>query len=163
MLPKRARRIVMLALPLIVAAGTLYAARAPLTLHAQIRQEKRPRPPFPQPPIWPSPPIWEPPIQQRLTIDSVHIHTAITGGVAQTEVEQTWRNDTDRAQEGSYLFPLPEGATVSDFALYDGDRKMAGRLLDKDQAADTYEGIVRRQRDPALLRYVGRGAYEVKL
>ena len=40
---------------------------------------------------------------------------------------------------------------------------MAGRLLDKDQAADTYEGIVRRQRDPALLRYVGRGAYEVKL
>ena len=163
MLPKRARRIVMLVLPLIVAAGTLYAARAPLTLHAQIRQEKRPRPPFPQPPIWPSPPIWEPPIQQRLTIDSVHIHTAITGGVAQTEVEQTWRNDTDRAQEGSYLFPLPEGATVSDFALYDGDRKMAGRLLDKDQAADTYEGIVRRQRDPALLRYVGRGAYEVKL
>ena len=163
MLPKRARRIVMLALPLIVAAGTLYAARAPLTLHAQIRQEKRPRPPFPQPPIWPSPPIWEPPIQQRLTIDSVHIHTAIAGGVAQTEVEQTWRNDTDRAQEGSYLFPLPEGATVSDFALYDGDRKMAGRLLDKDQAADTYEGIVRRQRDPALLRYVGRGAYEVKL
>ena len=160
---KRTRRIVMLALPLIVAAGTLYAARAPLTLHAQIRQERRPRPPFPQPPIWPSPPIWEPPIQQRLTIDSVHIHTAIAGGIAQTEVEQTWRNDTDRAQEGSYLFPLPEGATVSDFALYDGDRRMAGRLLDKDQAADTYEGIVRHQRDPALLRYVGRGAYEVKL
>ena len=87
--------------------------------------------------------------QQVLTIDAVHIRTAIAGGVAQTEVEQVWRNDTDAAQEGSYLFPLPEGATVSDFALYDGDRKMVGRLLDKDQAADTYEGIVRRV-DPRL-------------
>jgi Ca-activated chloride channel family protein len=160
MLPPRSRRILTLALPLLVGAGALYAARPPMLLHAQVRQEMRPRP---RPPIWPSPPIWGPSFQQMLTIDSVHIRTAIAGGIAQTEVEQTWRNDTDRAQEGSYLFPLPEGATVSDFALYDGDRKMAGRLLDKDQAADTYEGIVRRQRDPALLRYVGRGAYEVKL
>ena len=158
MFSTRTRRMLSLALPFAIGAGALYAARPPATLHAQVRQEIRPRPP-----IWPTPPVWLPPFQQTLTIDSVHIHTAIAGGVAQTEVEQTWRNDTDRAQEGSYLFPLPEGATVSDFALYDGDRKMDGRLLDKDQAADTYEGIVRRQRDPALLRYVGRGAYEVKL
>ena len=162
--PTRTRRILILALPLLAGAGALYAARAPKTLHAKVRQEIRPRPPvWPSPPEWRPPPIWRPAFQQVLTIDSVHIRTAIAGGVAQTEVEQTWRNDTDRAQEGSYLFPLPEGATVSDFALYDGDKKMVGRLLDKDQAADTYEGIVRRQRDPALLRYVGRGAYEVKL
>jgi len=160
----RTRRILMVALPLIVGAGALYAARAPKALHAQIRQQVAAHPPvWPSPPDWRPPPVWRPAFQQVLTIDSVHIHTAIAGGVAQTEVEQTWRNDTDRPQEGSYLFPLPEGATVSDFALYDGDRKMVGRLLDKDQAADTYEGIVRRQQDPALLRYVGRGAYEVKL
>ena len=170
MLPTHTRRILMLPLPLLVGVGALCAARAPKPLYAQARQqapqEVRPRP---LPPVWPSPPVWMPPLiwrpafQQMLTIDSVHIRAAIAGGVARTEVEQTWRNDTDRAQEGSYLFPLPEGAAVSDFALYDGDKKMAGRLLDKDQAADTYEGIVRRQRDPALLRYVGRGAYEVKL
>ena len=160
-LPARTRLTLALLLP--IGLGALYAAHAQTQIHAQIRQAIRP-----MPPIWPSPPIippiiWQPPIQQLLTVDSVHIQATITGGVAQTEVTQTWRNDTDRAQEGSYLFPLPEGATVSDFALYDGDKKMAGRLLDKDQAADTYEGIVRRQRDPALLRYVGRGAYEVKL
>lgn len=162
-LPARTRLTLGMLLPLGI--GALYAAHAQTQLyaqsqiHAQVRQAIRP-----MPPIWPSPPIiWQPPIQQLLTVDSVHIQATITGGVAQTEVTQTWRNDTNRAQEGSYLFPLPEGATVSDFALYDGDKKMAGRLLDKAQAADTYEGIVRRQRDPALLRYVGRGAYEVKL
>jgi len=162
--PTRTRRTLTLALPLLVGAGALYAARTqPPPAHAQLRQDRREIMPFPPLPPWTRPPVWLPPFQQMLTIDSVHIKATIAGGVAQTEVEQTWRNDTDRAQEGSYLFPLPEGATVSDFALYDGDKKMAGRLLDKDQAADTYEGIVRRQRDPALLRYVGRGAYEVKL
>jgi Ca-activated chloride channel family protein len=155
-LPTHFRLILALAVPLGLAS--VYTIRTQTQAHAQMRQEIRPRPPF-----WPTPPIWLPPIQQMLTVDAVHVHATITGGVAQTEVEQTWRNDTDRAQEGSYLFPLPEGATVSDFALYDGDKKMAGQLLDKDQAAETYEGIVRRQRDPALLRYVGRGAYEVKL
>ena len=118
--------------------------------------------PWPRPIPRPLPPFL-PPIQGLLTIDAVHVHAQITGGVARTEVEQVWRNDTDRAQEGSYLFPLPEGASITDFALYDGDRKLDGRLLDKDQAAGTYESIVRQMRDPALLRYVGRGAYEVKL
>ena len=117
----------------------------------------RHRPPFGTLPFWPTP------FQQRLRVDSVKVETAITGGVAQTSVSQVWRNDSDVAQEGSYIFPLPDGAAVSDFALYDGDTKMTARLLDKDQASDTYEGIVRRERDPALLRYVGRGAYEVKL
>jgi Ca-activated chloride channel family protein len=163
-LPTRYRLILALAVPLGLAS--IYTVHTQTQAHAQIRQETRqeirqeirPRPPF-----WPTQPIWLPPIQQLLTVDAVHVHATIVGGVAQTEVEQIWRNDTDRAQEGSYLFPLPEGATVSDFALYDGDKKMTGQLLDKDQAAETYEGIVRRQRDPALLRYVGRGAYEIKL
>ncbi len=118
--------------------------------------------PWPLPIPRPLPPFL-PPIQGLLTIDAVHVHADISGGVARTEVEQLWRNDTDRAEEGSYLFPLPEGASITDFALYDGDRKLDGRLLDKDQAAGTYEGIVRQMRDPALLRYIGRGAYEVKL
>ena len=160
----RTRLALLAALPLTLGLGTLYVVRAQVTQDPDIRRPIDPvMPPGILPWPRPMPPIWLPPIQQMLTVDSVHINTKITGGVAQTEVTQTWRNDTDRAQEGSYLFPLPEGAVVSDFALYDGDKKMTARLLDKDQASDTYEGIVRRQRDPALLRYVGRGAYEVKL
>lgn len=126
--------------------------------HVQVARNPDIRWPIDPPrPIRPWPPIfWPPPFQQVLTVDSVHINAAITGDGAQTEVTQTWRNDTDRVQAGSYLFPLPEGAVVSNIALYDGERKVAAELLNKDQASDTYEGIVRRQRDPALLRYAGR-------
>ncbi len=148
-----------LALPLLGTAGVsgwlAVHAQTPTAPDARFR-------PWPLPIPRPLPPFL-PPIQGLLTIDAVHVRADISGGVARTEVEQLWRNDTDRAQEGSYLFPLPEGASITDFALYDGDRKLDGQLLDKDQAAGTYEDIVRRRRDPALLRYVGRGAYEVKL
>ena len=98
-----------------------------------------------------------------LHVESVNVNATITDGVAQTDVEQVYRNDSERAQEGQYLFPVPEGATLSDFALYDGDRKMTARLLDKDEASQTYEGIVSHLRDPALLQYVGRNTYEVRL
>ena len=161
----RTRLALLLALPLTLAVG-IYVAHAQVAQDPDIRRPVDPvMPPriMPWPGPRPFPPVWLPPFQQMLTVDSVHVSAKIAGGIAQTEVTQTWRNDTDRAQEGSYIFPLPEGAVVSDFALYDGDRKMTARMLDKDQASDTYEGIVRRQRDPALLRYVGRGAYEVKL
>ncbi len=156
--PSRSRRLMRLALPLLFGTAGVGAW---LAVHAQtpIAPDARILP-------WPGPrplPPFLPPIQGLLTIDAVHVHAEITGGVARTEVEQLWRNDSDRAEEGSYLFPLPEGASITDFALYDGDRKLDGQLLDKDQAAGTYEDIVRRRRDPALLRYVGRGAYEVKL
>ena len=114
-------------------------------------------------PVWPRPPIWLPPIQQVLHVESVSVSATITDGGAQTDVEQVYRNDTERAQEGIYLFPVPEGATLTDFALYDGDRKMTARLMDKDEASQTYENIVNHLRDPALLQYVGRNTYEVRL
>ena len=161
-MPSPRKRRLLLALPLLlgtVGAGGWLTVRAQTPTAPDGAARFRPWPvPIPRP----LPPFL-PPIQGLLTIEAVHVHADISGGVARTEVEQIWRNDTDRAQEGSYLFPLPEGASITDFALYDGDRKLDGRLLDKDQAAGTYEGIVRQMRDPALLRYVGRGAYEVKL
>lgn len=161
--PKKLRPL--LALPLLLGLGGWLVARAQAPTHLPTHRVWRPpfHPPFEPPFEPPSGLPFAAPIQGLLTIDAVHVRADIAGGVARTEVEQVWRNDTDRAQEGSYLFPLPDGASITDFALYDGDRKLDGRLLDKDQAAGTYEGIVRQMRDPALLRYVGRGAYEVKL
>ncbi|MBV9851879.1 MAG: VWA domain-containing protein [Armatimonadetes bacterium] len=145
-----------LALPLLLGA-LLFA-------NAQVEARRVVRPPIGiEPPIWPRPPVWLPPIQQVLRVESVNVSATITDGVAQTDVEQIFRNDSERPQEGVYLFPVPEGATLSDFALYDGDKKMTARLLDKDEASQTYEGIVSRLRDPALLQYVGRNTYEVRL
>ncbi|HEX4071677.1 MAG TPA: VWA domain-containing protein, partial [Planctomycetaceae bacterium] len=42
-------------------------------------------------------------------------------------------------------------------------KELPGRLLDKDEARHVYEEIVRRQRDPALLEYMGHGLFQTSV
>ena len=65
--------------------------------------------------------------------------------------------------ECTYLFPLPDDAAVSDFAMYIDGKRVKGELLSKDKAWKIYEGIVRRSQDPALLEYIGRCAFQARV
>src|SRR2546421_310348 len=96
---------------------------------------------------------------QPFSVRTVRVTCAITDGVAETTVEQTFLNNSSIDQEGTYLFPLPDGATVTAFSLRAGDRVIEARMLSREEARAIYESIVRRRRDPALLEYVGRGLF----
>ena len=115
-----------------------------------------------EPPI--EPPVVEPvsPISS-VTIAAHQVNALIDGPVANVTVTQIFRNDTGHTVEGSYLFPLPAGAAVSDFQLSVDGKVMEGKLLDKDEARRIYEEIVRRQRDPALLEYAGRNLFQTSV
>ena len=79
---------------------------------------------------------------QTVEVAQVAINATIRDGVAETEMSQTFANHTDRVQEGDFLFPIPDGASVSSFAMYDGEKRMEAKLLEKDDATKTYEEIV---------------------
>lgn len=96
---------------------------------------------------------------QPFFVKSVHVHTVINDGLAETTVEQTFVNDSRVEQEGTYLFPLPDGATVTSFSLRAGDRVVEAKVLRKEEARAIYESIVRRRKDPALLEYLDRGLF----
>ena len=96
---------------------------------------------------------------QPFFVKTVRVSANITDGVAETTVEQTFVNNSGMDQEGTYMFPLPEGASVTSFSLRAGEHVLEGRLLGKDEARSIYEAVVRRRRDPALLEYVGRGLF----
>jgi Ca-activated chloride channel family protein len=65
--------------------------------------------------------------------------------------------------EGTYLFPLPSDAAVTGFTLWIDGKPVEGEVLDADQARRTYEEIVRRMIDPALLEYAGQGAVRARV
>ena len=100
------------------------------------------------------------PLPRVLKVKSVKITSTIDSQVATTRVEQVFENDTRYRLEGTYFFPLPDSAAVSDFAIYDGDKRMSGEVIDKAKARQIYEGIVRRARDPGLLEYAGKNLLE---
>jgi Ca-activated chloride channel family protein len=83
--------------------------------------------------------------------------------VATTVVEQEFYNPNDRTLEGIYLFPVPAGAQLEQFTMEVGGKQVAAELLPADQARKLYEDIVRQQRDPALLEYIGRDLFKVRI
>ena len=103
------------------------------------------------------------PLSQAVSVKSVAVDAVIRGGVAETEVTHIFRNNSDAPAEGDFVFPIPAGASVSSFAMYDGDKKVEARLLEQDEATRTYEEIVRRRKDPALLTFSGRSALRARL
>jgi Ca-activated chloride channel family protein len=107
---------------------------------------------------------WNPPPGRiGLPVESVTIDTKIEGQVATTHVTQVFRNETGATLEGTYFFPLPRGASVSDFAIWDGNRRLAGEVRPRDEARRIYDGIVRRRRDPGLLEYAGEDLFQASI
>jgi Ca-activated chloride channel family protein len=91
------------------------------------------------------------------------VNVSIDDQVATTSVDQEFRNTSGSRLEGFYMFPLPEGAAIDKFSMDIDGKEMEAELLPADKARAIYEDIVRRHRDPALLEYVGRGAFRVRI
>src|SRR5215217_1682550 len=106
------------------------------------------------------PPITLP---RALPIKSIKIDTKISSQVATTHVEQVFRNDTGATLEGTYLFPIPESASIAEFAIWDGDRRLVGEVRTREEARRIYDEIVRRQRDPGLLEYAGKDLFQASI
>jgi len=89
-----------------------------------------------------------------LAVKYLRVDTTIDNQAATTRVSQEFQNSTGRDLECTFVFPLPKGAAIRDFALYIGGKRVKGELLEKDKARHVYEEIVRRARDPGLLEYM---------
>ncbi len=104
------------------------------------------------------------PRQTPAPLLSEHAVTArISDQAAQVTVSQIFKNSSARPLEGTYYFPLPDGASVSDFRMIVDGKVMKGELLPKDKARQIYEDIVRRRRDPALLELVGYNLFSASI
>src|SRR5919107_670296 len=102
-------------------------------------------------------------LPRALPVKSIKIDTKIAGQIATTHVEQVFRNDTDAVLEGTYFFPIPETASIVEFAIWDGERRLVGEVRSREEARRIYDEIVRRQRDPGLLEYAGRDLFQASI
>jgi hypothetical protein len=97
---------------------------------------------------------------------SHHVDAVIRDGLARTEVEEVFYNDTTRVLEGRYVFPLPADASISRLALWVNDKLVEGEIVEKKRAAAIFKEIVDdtvRPRDPALLEWVAGGDFSLKI
>ncbi|MDX1612729.1 MAG: VIT domain-containing protein [Candidatus Promineifilaceae bacterium] len=123
-------------------------------------QAQDPVEPIEPPIIIDPPPRWR---LDGLEIAYQYVDVTIADQVATTHIEQLFVNDNAWILEGTYLFPLPRGAAVSQLTMWVDGQPIEAKILEADEARSIYDAIVRQLRDPALLEYVGSQAIQANV
>ncbi len=146
----------------IVAAVLIGTPLLPATATAQGRIIPRPcapgRPDQPRPV---QPPCRSPSSALQRTRSDVRV--TLTDRVLHYEISEAFVNNDAALAEADYLFPLPAGAAFQELQLQIGNEMVSGEVLDAAQARRVYEDIVRQQRDPALVEWMGRGLLRARI
>ena len=98
-----------------------------------------------------------------LAIKYHRVSVEITDQIARTTVDQVFINEFHRDLEGTYIFPLPKDANITEFAMFINGKRISGELLEKEKARKIYQDIVRQMKDPALLEYLDRDLFKMRV
>jgi Ca-activated chloride channel family protein len=96
-------------------------------------------------------------------IDTLEVDARVTDQVAKVQVSQSFVNTGSRQMEVSFIFPLPYDGAIDRMTLLVDGREMPAKLLSADEARRAYEEIVRKNRDPALLEWIGTGMFKTSV
>ncbi|MDR1156671.1 MAG: DUF2135 domain-containing protein [Bacteroidales bacterium] len=96
-------------------------------------------------------------------LQTLDVQVEVTGNIASTKFTLTFKNRTKRILEGELLFPLPDGVTVSHYAL-DINGKMRDAVpVEKAKATQVFEEIEQRRIDPGLLERVEGNNFRTRI
>jgi Ca-activated chloride channel family protein len=91
------------------------------------------------------------------------VKVELRDGVLRYEVEERFINHSNTIGEADYVFPLPAGAAFRDLKLSIDGQLVAGETMNAADARRIYEDIVRRQKDPALVEWLGHGMLRTRI
>jgi Ca-activated chloride channel homolog len=111
-------------------------------------------------PIWPRQPE---PLPSTYKIESLEINAKVADTTARVQVSQTFKNTGSGQLEACFVFPLPYDGAIEQLTLLVNGKEYAATLLSKEEARQRYEEIVRTNRDPALLEWVGTGMFQTSV
>ncbi|HJQ20612.1 MAG TPA: VIT domain-containing protein [Gemmatimonadaceae bacterium] len=105
------------------------------------------------------------PIQlgQQVVRTRSDVRVELRDRVLRYEVEERFLNRGNQIGEADYVFPLPKNAAFRDLKLSIDGQLVSGETMGANDARRIYEDIVRRQRDPALVEWMGHGLLRTRI
>lgn len=101
--------------------------------------------------------------ETSLTLGYHKVVVDVRDQIARTRIEESFQNHTDQILEGVFYFPLPAEASISGFAMWIGEEKVEGEIVEKQRARQIYETILREKRDPGLLEWAGGNLFKARV
>ncbi|HEV2688381.1 MAG TPA: VIT domain-containing protein, partial [Bryobacteraceae bacterium] len=87
-----------------------------------------------------------------LSLDEMYIDIHVDNGHARVSVRQIFGNHRGNVLEGNYIFALPGGSIISDFAVWDDVTRIPGVILERRRAEEIYQQAKAQAIDPGLLQ-----------
>lgn len=87
-----------------------------------------------------------------LSLTEMQVDIHIDNGDARVWIRQIFTNHTGNLEEGNYVFALPSGTQVSDFAVWDGPVRIPAVILERKRAQALYQELKSQAIDPGLLQ-----------
>src|ERR1700759_779290 len=95
---------------------------------------------------------------QKLSID-----VTVYGNISRTTWQMTFYNNTPRILEGTLVFPMKEGISVSRYALDVNGNMREAVPVDRGKGTAVFEAVERRRVDPGLLEKVEGNAFRTRI
>ena len=103
------------------------------------------------------------PVPGAIQRTSSQVRVELADRVLRYQITETFRNRGGMIGEADYLFPMPAGAAFEALELEIDGELVSGETMPAERARQIYEDIVRRNRDPALVEYMGRGLLRTRI
>ncbi len=101
--------------------------------------------------------------KQAVKLKKLNIDVQITGNIATTVMTMTFYNNSNRILEGELTFPMPEGVSISRYALDINGKMREAVPVEKAKATEVFESIERRRVDPGLLEKVEGNNFRTRI
>lgn len=96
-------------------------------------------------------------------LEALKVDVRVNGSIATTAMTMTFKNTGSRELEGELTFPMPEGVTVSRYALDINGKMREAVPVEKAKATEVFESIEHRRVDPGLLEKVEGNNFRTRI
>ena len=100
---------------------------------------------------------------QALRAKSLDVALDIDGAFARTAATTIYANPNNGQIEADFIYTAPDDATVTGFAYWFKGEKVVARVVEKERAAQIYNLITVRRRDPALVEMIGKNTFRARI
>ncbi|MBN2090603.1 VWA domain-containing protein [candidate division KSB1 bacterium] len=99
----------------------------------------------------------------KMSMRKVDVQATIQDQIAATHIDQTFFNEMNQQVEAVFVFPLPEGAVVTELVYWFNGKRYVGYVREKQEAIADYNNKIRQYLDPALLQYLGNNLFRLNI
>ncbi|MCI0515159.1 VWA domain-containing protein [candidate division KSB1 bacterium] len=108
-------------------------------------------------------PLWSTQTHTLMWIKNVDTRVTIQDQIAATHLDQTFYNEMNTQVEAVFVFPLPEGALITELVYWFNGQRYVARVRELQAAINDYNNKIRRNIDPALLQYLGNNLFRLNI